>query len=441
VKENLRRRLILLPCLRKDLFYFCFSYLGYFPYYLGYAGFSDPHGIFTPDLVFKAGLLSNFALSSLAVGYAFGSRISCGLVLVGRTLYPAQSCAWRQAIPLYIITLLSAVILVVYLNTLPGIPLFSALSGMVHEARQLRSSSGNSYAGPIPFHRFSFFWIYVLPVSSFALLALRKHIRRSRLLYDGLLVLAVGLSLFATVMNGEKGPLLTYCIGLFCVNRITATHSFKLPISRLFIIGVALTTSFALLVKLLYGYNATMAIELFLGRILRGGTETSLYYLHYYQTDQQGLFYGASWPNPGGFIPIHNINLSQMMMDNYFPLLKKQGIIGSMPSVYWADLLLNFGIPGIGVLGLVAGVTLAWFQRFFTKCISSPVTIAFYVAMILQITTIAQSGLWYLLMPFPFLTLIGAFMLVGQLRIIQIRSDSHDSFSFPVHSLRAITLG
>lgn len=66
---------------------------------------------------------------------------------------------------------------------------------------------------------------------------------------------------------------------------------------------------------------------------------------YYYQLFQEhyGYIYGTSFPNPAGIFPFEWRRITVEIMEFANPELVKLGIVGTMPTVFFADWFINFG--------------------------------------------------------------------------------------------------
>jgi hypothetical protein len=126
-------------------------------------------------------------------------------------------------------------------------------------------------------------------------------------------------------------------------------------------------------------------------RLLAGQLQGAYLYVEYFPLHQDWLW-GLSFPNPAGIFPFEPYLLTQEMSNWYSPRDAKNGIQGSMPTVYWGEMYANFGLFGVlafpGVVGylLYAGNALLFTQKL------TPVAVALFIWLLMHYLSLSGTS-------------------------------------------------
>jgi hypothetical protein len=157
---------------------------------------------------------------------------------------------------------------------------------------------------------------------------------------------------------------------------------FKKALFILIIIFISLFAMYYYFFKLEFApFNILFSIlhRIFFGQII------PFYWWQDYQ-EHFGYIYGLSFPNPRHIFPFEYVQISKEVMKFAHPELAKLNIIGSMPTVFYADWWINFGLTVSLLSMLLLGFIMQAFEQVTLYLLSkrfSIILLAFYVYGIL----------------------------------------------------------
>ena len=73
--------------------------------------------------------------------------------------------------------------------------------------------------------------------------------------------------------------------------------------------------------------------------------QPSTFYWYQLFVEENGFFYGSSFPNPGGIFPFEYRQASVEISRFAYGGVKVDGVVGSMPSIFFGVWYINFGKP------------------------------------------------------------------------------------------------
>jgi hypothetical protein len=94
------------------------------------------------------------------------------------------------------------------------------------------------------------------------------------------------------------------------------------------------------------------------------GTISPVFWWQLY-VEQHGYLHGLSLPNPKHIFNFKHIQITKEIMRFVHPELKEIGVVGSMPTVFWADWFINFGKYALGFSMLLFGFIIQSLDIFF----------------------------------------------------------------------------
>ena len=296
----------------------------------------------------------------------------------------------------HIIVLICIGIIVLFVNQLPAFPILAILT--VEDAQSvsiLRSMSSNSFAGN--FSRYYIFFGHLLPfvcMFYFSIALIKKTKKQYVIFFAVLLAAIVGVTI-----SLERGPIGNLLLGLMLVYLITKKIR-VVPIRTLAIIFVILVS----ILTLSFLFFSVSSDEIMLSsifitvfsRVFTGALNAGYYYLEYFPSHFPFL-YGATLPNPMGFLPFKPFQITVELMSYVHPEYTDLGIVGSMPAPYWAELYANFNAYGVIAGSLLLGSYYFIFHSFLNRLVSNPITIALTAWTILHFKNSATTGATYLI--------------------------------------------
>jgi len=91
-------------------------------------------------------------------------------------------------------------------------------------------------------------------------------------------------------------------------------------------------------------------------------------------------------------LPFETFELTKEIMNFAQPENLANGLIGTMPTVFWAEAYANFGIIGIFIIPFIVGIVVWIFQYCINKFENTPIKVALYVWLILHFKNLSISG-------------------------------------------------
>ncbi|MBF4349498.1 oligosaccharide repeat unit polymerase, partial [Vibrio anguillarum] len=106
----------------------------------------------------------------------------------------------------------------------------------------------------------------------------------------------------------------------------------------------------------------------------------------------QEYLLGRSFPNPGGLMPYEPYRYTIEVMNWLFPDLVETGVVGTAPTVFWGEAYANFGPLGIPIVAFIIGCLIALVSYLVSKLEINPLTIGFFVWLILIFKDLSVTG-------------------------------------------------
>jgi oligosaccharide repeat unit polymerase len=241
----------------------------------------------------------------------------------------------------------------------------------------LRSDATNSFGGK--FHRYQLF-LTTLPNLLLVVAYLKMKESKN---WVFLFILIFTSTVFYSLLNVEKGPVIRIFLLIFWV------HMFIYPEMRIKKIVFLFSGIFTVLIFMyiiFMGMKDYQIIDI-LGAILHRifiGQVHPLYWWQLYLEEHGSLGF-SGMPNPGGIFPFHPVSSTVIIHQFAFPEVASKGIVGSMPTVFFAYWMLNFGYITAFFSMFFFGFILQFVEFLFSKVLrSSPsvFVISYYIVMI-----------------------------------------------------------
>jgi oligosaccharide repeat unit polymerase len=287
----------------------------------------------------------------------------------------------------------------VYLSKVPTIALFVALSeGASSNSDLARSLMGNDFSGK--YHWYSLIMHDLFNIVTFTLFSAFLLTKR-KIPFLLFLIAFIGSS-FTAVMATEKGPFAQILIGLLLVYGITLLKG-KIPVKATIILLTILFSSLITFYIFFMGSKDVFsAFGSIFSRALAGSIQPAYHYLEFFPTHQDFLM-GRSFPNPGGILPIEPYKMTIEVMNWVDP--NDYGIVGTMPTVFWAEAYANFGILGVVFVPFVIGVVVYTVYYFVDKIENTPIKIGFFVWLMQHFKSLSTTGFSGYIIDFYFIML------------------------------------
>lgn len=367
---------------------FVFAYIGLFPLYFAWDDYRFyGEGIQDSVLVLKAFLFTCLTIFMLLVGMSF-SKLIFHLDLTPELDVNYRDLNRKEVYLLFCLLLFSFFVLILYLNAVPKVAIFTLINEGVIAASSARSSMANGFTGK--YHWYSLIMHDLLNLITFCFFAawLRHRYKNYLILF----LISLIFSIFTAIMAIHKAPLIWLIIGLFFVYTLYKSKG-EVPIFS--IIKLATISILFLIISYMYFMGTdtvAVAFKALFSRAFTGGIAPSYYYLEYFPQVHDYL-YGTSFPNPGGIFPFTPYALTVEVNNWKFPFLVEQGIVGSAPTIFWAESYANFGIPGVVIIPFVVGVLLAVIANVVNKLENTPIKIGLIVWLVLHYFHLSDSGI------------------------------------------------
>ena len=383
---------------------FVYAYSGLLPLYFGWDEYRYNMGVQDRALIFQVLIFSIISIVGLLAGFTYAK-----VVLKMNNFQKFDYIRQISRKELFVLVGLIGFcffVLFVYLSKVPTIALFVAFSeGASSNSQLARSMMGNDFNGK--YHWYSLIMHDLFNIVTFALFSAFLLTKR-KILFFFFLVAFLGSS-FAAVMATEKSPFAQILIGLLLVYGITLLKG-KIPIKAtiifLIVLFASLTTFYIFFMGSADIFSAFVSI---FSRALAGSIQPAYHYLEFFPHHQDFLM-GRSFPNPGGILPIEPYKMTIEVMNWVDP--NDYGIVGTMPTVFWAEAYANFGIFGILFLPFIIGVIVYLVYYFIDKIENTPIKIGFFVWLMQHFKKLSITGFSDFLIDFYLIMLLFILILV-----------------------------
>lgn len=274
-----------------------------------------------------------------------------------------------------IILLVSFFSLYVYRSIIGELPIIHVFSGTNEAVLALmRSDAGNNFSGKL--HWFKF----LIGASSKFMLIILFFNKRRNFLWKFLFSICLFYVLFISVMNLNKAPIIDLILLLF-VSGIVQKKKINLKL----IVGLSVIVFFLLIMMYIFFMGQADKNIIAIFKIIFHRVFVSQIVPFYWYQDMQssiGFLMGSSFPNPGGFLPFDNFQITTKAFNHAYPGKVSTGLVGSLPTVFYADWWANFGAFGAIFSMLLLGFILQFLDLIFKSYVSikkSIIPIAYYI--------------------------------------------------------------
>jgi oligosaccharide repeat unit polymerase len=363
---------------------FVYAYVGLLPLYFGWDQYRYDMGIQDRGLVLQVLLMSMWSIFGLIAGFTYARYVLKMKTLV--SFDRVRPIKRLEVFSLILLMILAYLVLLIYLKQVPKTALSVILTNGASTASHLaRSEMGNNFSGK--YHWYKLFFSDVFTIVTWAFFSAYLLTKRKSTLFL-FLIAFVGAS-FAAVMATKKGPFAQILIGLLLTYALTKLKG-KIPIKASIIF---FTVLFSVLISFYIFFmgsnNVLSATGSIFSRALAGSIQPAYYYLQYFPTEHDFLL-GQSFPNPGHLMPYTPFPLTKEIMTWVNP--NSDGIVGTMPTVFWAEAYANFGYWGVFLVPFLMGVIVYTFNYYFSKLENTPIKIGFYIWLTLHLKTLSITG-------------------------------------------------
>ncbi|WP_151949620.1 O-antigen polymerase [Aliarcobacter butzleri] len=363
---------------------FVYAYSGLLPLYFGWDEYRYSMGVQDRALVFQVLIFSIISIVGLLVGFTY-AKVVLRMKRFQKFDY-IRPISKKELLVLMGLVAFCFFVLFVYLLKVPTIALFVALSeDAFSDSHLARSLMGNDFDGK--YHWYSLIMHELFNIVTFTLFS-AFLLTKKKIIFFLFLVAFLGSS-FAAVMATEKAPFAQILIGLLLVYGITLLKG-KIPIKATIILLVVLFSSLiAFYIFFMGSSDVFSAFASIFSRAFAGSIQPAYHYLEFFPYHQDFLM-GRSFPNPGGILPIEPYRMTVEVMNWVNP--NDKGIVGSMPTVFWAEAYANFGVLGVILVPFLIGIVLYAVYYWVDKIENTPLKIGFFVWLMQHFKNLSVTG-------------------------------------------------
>ena len=239
----------------------------------------------------------------------------------------------------------SLAVLYIYIQKIGVLPIIGVFENLSPtKLAELRSQAGNDFNGKL--YRYIFF-IKTLPLLWLIVAYFYKFVSKKWFITFILLLIY---NIFVSIMDLEKAPLVNLLMILLIVHfYIVGRINWRYVLWFIFIALGSLVVMYIYFM----GISSRGVLDTLVAPFHRAfiGSISPFFWWQLY-SEQYGLLHGLTLPNPHHIFDFENHPISKEVMAFVHPELKDLGIVGSMPTVFWADWYINFGIF-VAFLGMI----------------------------------------------------------------------------------------
>lgn len=379
-----------------------FSYVGLLPLYFYWDEYRYAIGITDRSRIWSLLLMSSWSIASILL-------VKILFSLIFKPVYFSvniKKSSEFETIKLVLLLFISLFIFYNYLNRVDSIAILSVFDG---DTAHSRSRMGNDFGSG--YHWYKLFLYDVGAFITYAFFASFLIFRTRG--YLALFLLSLFYSIFIALMATEKAPLAYLVVGLFIVF-IYVKRRGVVNIKNILLL-VALILSFLSLLYIVF-MGADSFVKGLMGvfsRAFTGGIMPAYFYLEYYP-DVHEFAYGKTLPNPKGIFDFEPYRYTVDVMNWVFPSVAEKGLVGSMPTVFWGEAYVNFGVVGVILIPPLVGFGICILQYLLYKLHLTPVSIAYLVWVMLFFKDLSMSGFGNFVWNIYFISITFFFILIYQ---------------------------
>ena len=378
--------------------YLVFSYVGFPLIYSPSSRYVIEKGINNINTLDYTFILSSLSIIILIFSYAFTLVISRTKKLSSNYKLEINYLKSNQLIIIFIVLLTSIYFLFFYINLIPSLGIINLLFGdSAQELGLVRSNATNALDHA---WRYQFFPGKMIPFLSYCLII--QNSKEKNYVIKFLMITSVLLSIFYCIMNLMKGPLLFYLWSIFFLNNLLNNKKFNFRTIILFSL-IALTFMISLVWAITQSTFDSI-LEGVLNRIFSGSLAAGYFHVEIFPKIHDYL-YGFTVPNPSNIFPFEVFELTKYV-SSYISGVSSNGVVGSTPGPFWAELYANFGTLGVVLGSSLIGIIFGLFHIFFKNLKPNIYYIALFVFIAFEFREISTSGFFAFLFPLQIILII-----------------------------------
>lgn len=360
------------------LSYYVFAYVGLLPLYFHLDPMSLSMGLTDRSCITAMLGFAILTLGGVLAGFAATKALLPALrPRLQGPLLPLPALAARTVtVGLVGCTLVAAFLVL----TTPHIALFEALRGRVDEVAWARSQMTNAR----PTGGFDWQRLFYIDGFQFLLFSLFAQVLAQRRRMDQiLLAVFIPMGLACAYLTMQKHDAIFLLLGLG-LTYLLARHDGRVS-PRLVAVFLPILAAVLIIPYLAsYAGSVSQKLESLVERVFVGSLFPAYFYLKIFPT-QHAFLHGTSLSNLLGLLPFQQFPLTRFVYDAIYHPPLDSGIVGTAPTVFWAEAYANFGWTGPLWVGCAVGgmiYALHWLLHHLDK---SPSNIALTAWIILHI--------------------------------------------------------
>lgn len=380
-------------------------------------------GVDNKYIVLEVFVYTSFTITLMIVGFLLGRKIFGPIN--NPSLVDIQPMGKNAVFGTGVLFLFCCAVLYFYLSKIgfENIAIIKVLTSDRSGLGALRSAMTNSFDGK--YHWYHLFMNKLLIFT--ALIFFSQMLIHPSVRYKFYFCLVFLVTTFSMIMSIQKGPMAIFLIGLLFVF-LLSRRSGIMPIMTMFKFSIMLLGGLIIFYIVFMGSNTpTEALIRLLSRIFTGGLQPAYHYLEFFPENQDFLL-GRSLPNPGGLLPFESYALTTEILEWRNQGISEQGVVGSMPAVYWGEMYANFGLIGIIIPPFFVGFLLYGLNGLLMKLRANPLSVALFVWMIMHYKDLSSTSLSGYMFDLYLSGVLVAFLLITLMRggnVFKSRSESH----------------
>jgi len=364
---------------------FAFSYIGIFPlyfymddYYYIYENIQDR------EIIFYIFLSSLWSIITITLGFWYAKYVLM-LGKISSNYYQSRALSSNEKFFTILIFIISLIVFIIYLSKINDIALFTALSG--EGSTKARSLMGNGFSGNYKWYKL--FMRDIMGVTAYIFYA-SWLIDKKKSSFFFFLFSFLGIA-FSTLMNAEKSPFAWTLIGIG-VTYILIKQKGSIQVKTIIKMTILIIPLLIITFLLFSGFQSIEdAFKAIFSRAFAGSIAPAYNYFIYFPLHHDFLC-GQSFPNPGSIFPFIPFSLTIEIQNFIHPNLITRGVVGSAPTVFWAEMYANFNIYGIILSPFIVGVTIYVIAILLDATENTPIKIALVTYSILHFSHLAVTG-------------------------------------------------
>jgi len=209
--------------------------------------------------------------------------------------------------------------------------------------------------------------------------------------YKYMFYLSFFVTIFSVSMTTEKAPVVWLLLQYILTYTIAKKHSkieFTLIFKILFVLIAVITITD---IMFMGSGNVSSALLSVASRAFAGSIQPAYHYLEIFPA-KEAFKHGTTFPNPGGLLPFTPYELTKNVMNIVNPADSANGVVGTMPTIFWGEAYANFGVLGVVVVSLCVGTYVKFLDNVFNSIRLTAVSISFYTWLIMHLKDLSVTG-------------------------------------------------